>query len=88
MLEKIRYAEEVPVPKQAPQMILETDAAHLGWGAHLDGLNIYRMWATKEGTLHINQVELRVIRLALKVIASQIWGKHVLVRTDSTIAMY
>ena len=46
--------------------IIHTDARNLGWGAHNEDQTINGTWSDSEKTLHINYLELLVIKLAIK----------------------
>ncbi|KAJ1202911.1 hypothetical protein NDU88_006706 [Pleurodeles waltl] len=65
-----------------------TDASLLGWGGHLGEVEIRSHWSPVESGLHINLLELRVIRLALKAFLPVVKGKVVQVFTDNTTAMW
>ena len=47
--------------------IIHTDVSNLGWGAHDENQNIIGRWSNSEKTLHINCLELLVIKLAIKL---------------------
>ena len=49
-----------------------TDASTLGWGAHLEDLEIRGLWSSEEQVFHINLLEPRVIHLALEAILPSI----------------
>ncbi|XP_078520251.1 uncharacterized protein LOC144785006 [Lissotriton helveticus] len=74
-------------PFQLPPSVA-TDASTLGWGAHLGDLEIKGLWSPEERLLHINLLELRVIRLALKAFLPSLRGQSVQVLTDNTTAMW
>ena len=65
-----------------------TDALLLGWGGHRREAEIRGLWSPAESLLHINLLELRVIRLALKAFLPSLRGRLVQVLTDHTTAMW
>ena len=46
-------------------MVLQTDASKTGWGASCQGLTTRGVWSKEERSLHINVLELLVVKLAL-----------------------
>lgn len=48
----------------SPTLIIMADASLLGWGVHLGTLTAQGRWSPLETTLHINLLELRVVRNA------------------------
>jgi len=63
---------------------LFTDASTEGWGAHLLDLRAEGIWSTSQKALHINQLELLAVHLALKQFRSRVIGSHVIAMTDNT----
>ena len=61
-----------------------TDASTEGWGAHLDSAQAEGRWTLAEQKLHINNLELRSVLLALQEFESLVTHHHVLVMTDNT----
>jgi hypothetical protein len=78
----------VPLMKFKPDVSLFTDASMTGWGAHLDGQEVAGVWDTQTTNLvHINILEMRAVRLALKELSKSLAGKAVLVATDNTTVL-
>ena len=61
-----------------------TDASKEGWGAHLDECTARGTWSLPESMLHINQLELKAVFLALKEFRTLVYNKTVLIATDNT----
>nr|WPK86714.1 NLRC3-like protein 49 [Sebastes schlegelii] len=68
--------------------VVETDASFLGWGAVWQRRTIKGRWSVQQRLEHINVLELRAIYLALRHFLPVLKDRHVLVRTDSTSAVY
>ena len=77
----------VPLEMFNAQVTMFTDASMEGWGAHVNGDEISGKWDTSERELHINQLEMRAITLALSKFAEVVQGKAVLVCTDNTTVL-
>ncbi|KAJ1184897.1 hypothetical protein NDU88_001694 [Pleurodeles waltl] len=77
-----------PFPLPPPVATVITDASTLGWGAHLGDLEVKGHWSPGEQRLHINLLELRAIRLALKAFLPSLRGRSVQVLTNNTTAMW
>ena len=70
-----------------PQVILETDASKSGWGA-VSGRNaVSGKWSLEESQLHINLLELRAARLALKTLCKSSQDTHILLKMDNQVAV-
>lgn len=67
-----------------PDLRLFTDASTEGWGAHLDELRVAGLWSPAQTRLHINNLELLAVQLALEQFLHRVKGRHVLVMTDNT----
>ena len=76
----------VPLLVSPPELFLFTDASLVGWGAHLEpvGLMTSGLWSPQESLLHINNLELRSVLLALRFFQQHIVGQSILVSTDNT----
>ncbi|XP_072219103.1 uncharacterized protein [Leuresthes tenuis] len=72
----------------ARREVVETDASLSGWGAIWQHRTIKGRWSPQHRWEHINVLELRKIYLALQHFIPVLKGRHVLVRTDSTSAVY
>ncbi|KAJ1116790.1 hypothetical protein NDU88_004996 [Pleurodeles waltl] len=77
-----------PFQQSPPVATVITDASTLGWGAHLGDLEIKGLWSPEEQMFHINLLELRAVRLALKAFLPSLRGQSVQVLTDNTTTMW
>ncbi|KAJ1214845.1 hypothetical protein NDU88_002456 [Pleurodeles waltl] len=77
-----------PFQQLPPVATVITDASTLGWGAHLGDLEIKGLWSPEEQMFHINLLELRAVRLALKAFLPSLRGQSVQVLTDNTTTMW
>lgn len=68
--------------------VVVTDASLLGWGAVWNHRIVRGVWSPQERLQHINVLELRAVRLALKHFLPVLRGKHVLVRSDNMSTVY
>ena len=85
-LDEDQFRTGVPLVPPTPSLFLITDASLSGWGAHLEplGLMTSGSWSPMESQLHINNLELRAVRLAITHFRDQIRNCCVLVSTDNT----
>ena len=77
---------QTAVATQRPDMVIETDASLIGWGAQHQGCRTGGQWSTEEKQMHINALELLAVSLALKTFVKDKSHLNVLVRTDSMSA--
>lgn len=68
--------------------VVVTDASLTGWGAVWNHRMARGVWSPRERLQHINVLELRAVRLALRHFFPALRGKHVLVRSDNTSTVY
>ena len=71
-----------------PNLVIESDASRLGWGATLKGqeLRTGGQWSTSEQEMHINCLELLAASLAIQTFAKERQNINILVRTDNVSA--
>ncbi|KAL0161734.1 hypothetical protein M9458_045459, partial [Cirrhinus mrigala] len=67
---------------------LATDASLTGWGAVMSGRSARGLWSGRHLSWHINCLEMLAVFRALKYFLPDLKDRHVLVRTDSTAAVY
>ncbi|XP_074533298.1 uncharacterized protein LOC141796211 [Halichoeres trimaculatus] len=65
-----------------------TDASLSGWGAVWQHRTVQGLWSVQDSTSHINVLELRAVHLALRHFLPYLRGRHVLVRSDNTSAVF
>ena len=70
-----------------PDMVIESDASNLGWGAHCQGTGTGGPWTSQEVDWHINCLELLAATLALKTFAKNETRLSVLLKIDNTTAV-
>lgn len=68
--------------------VVTTDACSTGWGAVWQHRTAQGRWAVKDGSDHINVLELRAVHLALRRFLPYLRGRHVLIRSDNTSTVY
>ena len=80
------YVAGIPLVIPAPDFHLFSDASHSSWGAHLEplGLEVQGLWDVASQDLHINNLELRAVFLALQHFQSHIYNSCVMVASDNS----
>ena len=71
-----------------PDLVMETDASLLGWGAVLGGMSTSGLWSETERSQHINSLELMAGVFAVKTFASQKRNVHIHLRMDNRTAIF
>ncbi len=77
----------VPLEQVSRHVVITTDASSTGWGATCNGQAASGLWMGPRLLWHINCLELLAVHLALRQFRLLLLGKHVLVRTDNTVAV-
>ncbi len=77
----------VPLEQVSRHTVVTTDASSTGWGATCNGQAASGLWTVPRLLWHINCLELWAVHLALRQFRPLLLGKHVLVRTDNTVAV-
>ena len=83
------WAQEVQKHDGAPpDMVIDSDASRLGWGATLKGqeLRTGEQWSAKEQEMHINCLELLAAFLVVQAFTKEKRAINILVRTDNMSA--
>ena len=57
-----------PISHGNPVIETRTDASKKGWGAYFDGDITQGLWSGTESQLHINELELKAVHIALQVL--------------------
>ena len=80
------YGAGIPIVIPAPDFHLFSDDSHSGWGAHLEplGLEVQGLWDVASQDLHINNLELRAVFLALQHFQSHIYNSCVMVASNNS----
>ena len=68
-------------------MVIESDASMLGWGANLNNTSTGGPWAPHERSHHINYLKLLAAFLALKTFATNTHNKAILLTLDNVTAI-
>ena len=68
-------------------LIIESDASNLGWGASCQDVTTGGPWSTQERTRHINCLEMLAATLALKTFTKKKTGLSMLLKIDNTTAV-
>ena len=85
-LDRERLSAGVPISLPDPELTLLTDASLQGWGAHLEptGLMMSGTWSLSEKQLHINNLELKAVSLALRRALSHVQRRCVMIESDNS----
>ncbi|XP_065189509.1 uncharacterized protein LOC135820128 [Sycon ciliatum] len=70
-----------------PDLVIETDASTIGWGAVCQGNRTGGPWTHSEREMHINCLELLAAFLAVKTFAKSRKNVTILLRMDNTTAL-
>ena len=70
-----------------PDIVMETDASLLRWGAVSDGVRTNDLWSERERTLHINHPELMAGAFVVKAFARQQRDVHLHLKMDNKTAV-
>lgn len=75
------------VLRRAPDMVIETDASNIGWGATCQESRTGGPWSRTESHLHINCLELLAATLAVKCFAKRANNIVIHLKMDNTSAL-
>ena len=80
----------VPLEPQLPEVTITTDASStLGWGGHLEDLQVQGTWSPAMKSRHINELELEAVVRTCHHFVDTIKDKSVLIRSDNaTVVAY
>ena len=89
-MQEIQNLNGAPLLMDPPDLVIETDASRLGWGATLKGkeLRTGGQWSTSKQEMHINCLELLEASLAIQSFAKKMKNINILVRTDKMSARH
>jgi len=84
-MQEMQTYNGAPLLLSKPDMVIESDASRLGWGATLkaQGLRTGGQWSASEQEMHINCLELLAASLAIQTFAKEQKNIRILVRTDN-----
>ena len=77
-----------PILPPTPDLIIETDASLLGWGAASGQMSTGGLWSEDERAQHINALELAGGALAIKTFTKGRENLHVHLRMDNMTVIY
>lgn len=77
----------VPLVPPVPNLTLCTDASTHGWGAHLEEETASGVWPEHLRDLHINELELRAVHLAVAHFSVSLRGQSVRLYCDNATAV-
>ena len=80
------YLTRIPLVIPSPDFYLFSDASRSGWGAHLEPLDleVQDLWECASQDLHINNLEIRAVFLALQRFQNHIYDSCVMVASDNS----
>ena len=76
-----------PIRPEKITIYIETDASNKGWGANFKGKTTGGRWIQNESMQHINILELRAVKFALKSLCQNIRNVHISARCDNSTAV-
>ena len=76
------------IQTQEPDMVIETDASMMGWGAVCAGVRTGGLWSQSENRNHINYLELLAATFAVKSFAKLTKNAHILLKMDNSTAIF
>lgn len=78
-----------PIARGQPDIVIETDASHLGWGYNCEplGMSAGGPWLKGEENFHINVLELKAVYFALLSLCRDKQYSHVKFLIDNTTAV-
>lgn len=76
-----------PISHGNPVIETRTDASKKGWGACFDGDITQGLWSGTESQLHINELELKAVHIALQAFGERLNNKHVKILCDNSTAV-
>ncbi len=77
----------VPLEQVSRHTVVTTDASSTGWGTTCNRQAASGLWTGPRLLWHIDCLELWAVHLVLRQFRPLLLGKHVLVRTDNTVAV-
>jgi len=76
-----------PVKPLLPNILIQSDASGLGWGAVCNRIETRGTWSLHESSLHKNCLELLAATYVIKAFTKSLNNAHVLIQMDNTSAI-
>ncbi|XP_064635165.1 uncharacterized protein LOC135492550 [Lineus longissimus] len=73
-----------PITRRPPDVVLTSDASHIGWGGTCQNRETGGNWGLEERTRHINQLELMAALFTIKAFCTDAFDQHILIKSDNT----
>jgi len=83
----LRMGNGRDIVQPAPDMVIETNASLMGWGAVCEGVRTGGLWSIQERRHHINVLELKAGMLTVQVFVKNKQNIHVHLQMDKTLAL-
>ena len=84
---QLKQFNTAPIQSPTPNLIIESDASNMGWGAACQGARTGGLWSKQEALHHINYLELLAEFLALKSFTKGKRDLSILLKMDSITAL-
>ena len=75
------------IDHKTPELILNTDASQIGWGASFLHAKTQGIWTDDEKQCYINKLELLAIKFGLQSLLTTVHDTHIRIQSDSTTAV-
>jgi len=85
---KMRLVNGKSILAKEPDLVMETDASMLGWGAVCNGTRTGGLWSQAERQHHINYLELLAASFAVKAFTRNKRNLHILLKMDNRTAVF
>ena len=76
-----------PINHTHPDIVVESDASLMEWGAACDGESIGGRWTYQETQQHINFLEMKAAFFAIQSFCTELHHKHIRLMIDNTTAV-
>ena len=76
-----------PIRRKSPEVVLTSDASHIGWGGSCGGKKTGGNWSASEREKHINVLEIKAALFTVQAFCTEMFDKHLLIRIDNTTAV-
>ena len=86
-IENLKYFNGRYLIQAKPQIVIQTDASLEGWEANCMGMETGSKWSVEERKLHINVLELLVVKNAILAFTKEKTINAIHIQTDNTTAL-